>query len=178
MTASGNLQSLLVSSLVIALVLVMSSVVLAQSSPQQYYGAGGGEIAGYVFGVSKQPLDWAEIYARSNQSTYQAFSGMSGFYEMRLPAATYNLTVNVPGYEAYVTNATVVKGSSMVMNFNLNTITVTVSDGSSSIINFYLQQTQTPVPEFQSSLPLMLTTFTLAVIFLLRSTKRKSHGPN
>ena len=143
-------------------------------SLRQYYGAEGGEITGYVLGVSKQPVDWAAIYARSDQHTYQAFSGMSGFYEMRVPAATYNLTINVPGYEAYVTNATVSNASTTVMNFNLNSINVTVSAGSSSVINFYLQQNQTPVPEFQPSLSLSLITFTLAVIFLLRrSTRRK-----
>jgi hypothetical protein len=173
MVASRNLQSLLLSSLVIALILFMSNVVLAQSSPHQYYGAEGGEITGYVLGVSKQPVDWAEIYASSDQHTYQAFSGMSGFYAMRVPAATYNVTVNVPGYEAYATKATVTSGSATVMNFNLNSINVTVSDGSSSVINFYLQQTQTPVPEFQLTLPLMLFTFTFAVIFIVRSTRHK-----
>jgi len=156
----------------IALISITSGSVFAQSHPQQYYGAGGGEIDGYVIGANNQPYDWAAIYANNGQQTFEAFSGMSGFYEMRVPAATYNVTIKVPGYEALVTNTTVTNGSTSNMNFNLNSIDVSVSSGSSSVINFYLEQNQTPVPEFQPSLPLTLIAFILVAIFIFRRSRK------
>ena len=157
---------------VVVAFLVMSGSLVAASQPQQYYGGAGGEISGYVIGDNKQVVDWAAIYARSAQRTYEAFSGISGFYEMRLPAATYNLTVNVPGYEALVTNTTVIQGAATTMNFNLNSMNVTVSDGSSSVINFYLQQNQTPVPEFQPAITLLVAVLALTSTLILKRFKQ------
>jgi len=162
----------LLASVVLASLFVTSRSVVATSQPQQYYGGAGGQISGYVIGNNKQPVDWAAIYARSSNRTFEAFSGMSGFYEMRLPAATYNLTINVPGYEALVTNATVTKGSSTNMNFNLNSMDVTVSAGSSSVINFYLQQNQTPVPEFQPAITLLTAVLALTSTLILKRLKQ------
>jgi len=157
---------------VVAFLFVMNGSVVAASHLQQYYGGAGGQISGYVIGNNKQPVDWAAIYAKSTNRTFEAFSGMSGFYEMRLPAATYNLTINVPGYEALVTNATVIEGSSTNMNFNLNSMDVTVSAGSSSVINFYLQQNQTPVPEFQPTITLLVAVLALASTLVLKRLKQ------
>ena len=157
---------------VVAFLFVMNGSVVAASHLQQYYGGAGGQISGYVIGNNKQPVDWAAIYAKSTNRTFEAFSGMSGFYEMRLPAATYNLTINVPGYEALVTNATVIEGSSTNMNFNLNSMDVTVSAGSSSVINFYLQQNQTPVPEFQPTVTLLVAVLALASTLVLKRLKQ------
>jgi len=165
-------ERLFLISLAIVLLLAMSQTVLAQPQPNQYYGKDSGEISGYVLGVSGQPVDWAAIYATNDQNKYEAFSGMSGFYALEVPAATYNLTVKVPGYEALVTNATVKSGSTTKMNFSVNTISVAVSGGSSSVINFYLQQNQTPVPEFQPGLSLTLVMSTLVMLLLIRRSAK------
>ena len=158
----------LISSLIVVSILVTNGIVLARPQPSQYYGDDGGQISGYVLSPGKQPFDWAAIYARSTQQTFQAFSGMSGFYEMRLPSGTYNVTVNVPGYEALVTNATVTPGSATTVNFNLNSMNVSVSAGSSSVINFYLEQTQTPVPEFQPAITLLVLIIALTSTLIFR----------
>lgn len=157
--------------LIVISILVASGNVLARPQPLQYYGGNGGEISGYVLGPGKQPFDWAAIYARNTQRTFQAFSGMSGFYLMRLPSGTYNVTVNVPGYEALVTNANVTEGSATTMNFYLNSMNVSVSEGSSSVINFYLQQNQTPVPEFQPALTMLVLIVALTSTLIFRRLK-------
>jgi len=160
-------------SVAIVFILVTSGSAVAQTQPRQYYGGDGGEIAGYVLGVNKEPVDWAAVYANNGQQRFQAFSGMSGYYEMRVPAATYNVTVDVPGYEVLLNNANVTKGSTTTMNFNLNTMQVAVSSGSSSVINFYLEQTQTPVPEFQPTMTLLVAVLTIAFSTLLLKRLKK-----
>jgi len=130
----------------------------------------GGEITGYVLG-SNRPLDWAIVYARSNQKTYEAFSGMSGRYQMRVPVGTYNVTANFPGYAASSANITVADNSSTTLTFHLDySINVAVSAGSSSIINFYLDENQVPVPEFQPNFTLIILALTLAVTVMLRKS--------
>jgi len=165
-------ERLFLISLAVVFLLAMNQKVLAQPQPNQYYREDAGAISGYVLGISGQPVDWAAIYAVNGQNKYQTFSGMSGFYEVEVPAATYNLTVKVPGYKALVTNATVTNGSTTKMNFSVNSISVAVSSGSSSVINFYLEQNQTPVPEFQPSLPLTMITFILVAIFMIRRSRK------
>jgi len=164
-------RPILATLLVIALVPVMSSNVVAHSWPQQYYGAGG-ELTGYVLGDGNRPVDWARVRAFGAQQTYQAFSGMSGVYMMRLPAGSYNVTVDAAGYNANSMNVTISTNSPSYVNFNLSTITVAVSPGSSSAINFYLIQTQVPVPEFQPGLTLTLIALTLAVTLLFRRSRK------
>jgi hypothetical protein len=159
-------RCIVVSILILALILAMSRYAVA-SSPQQYYGDGG-EITGYVLGVNNQPIDWASIYAKDTQHTYEAFSGVNGVYQMRVPTGTYNVTVNASGYNTAGTNVTVSINSSTIVNFHLATMNVSVSGGSSSVINVYLTQTQ--VPEFQPSLSLTLVVLTLAVTLLLRKS--------
>ena len=155
---------------ILLMVVMRCDGVIARPQPQQYYGAGGGVIDGYVLGVNKQPLEWADIYADNGQHKFLAISGMGGFYEMRVPQSTYNITIDVPGYEALVpTQVTVTNGSTTRMNFNLNSITVSVSSGSSGVINFYLEQTQTPVPEVQPGLSLVLIASLLGALLLVRS---------
>jgi len=142
----------------------------AQPQPNQYYSGEGGEIRGYVLGADKEPFDWAEVYAKNTQHTFQAFSGMSGFYQLRVPPGTYNVTVNVPGYQALVANTVV--GSTTNANFYLNSMNVTVSDGSSIVINFYLQQPQMPVPELQAPLALTLVIGGIASGLWLKRLKK------
>jgi hypothetical protein len=161
-------QCIVVSTLILALILATNKYAVA-SSPQQYFGDGG-EITGYVLGVNNRPIDWAVIYARSTQHTYESFSGMSGLYQMRAPTGTYNVTVNASGYNAASTNVTVSINSSTIANFYLAAMNVSVPGGSSSIINIYLTQTQ--VPEFQPSLSLTLVALTLAITLVLRKSTR------
>jgi hypothetical protein len=120
-------------------------------------------------------LDWANIYARSSQQTFEAFSGISGVYLMRLPAGEYNVTAAFPGYVPLSANVTVSDGSSNRVDFHLNTITVAVSGGSLSAINFYLDQNQIQVPEFQSTMALFLMV-TLASTLLLRRHSSPREG--
>jgi len=159
--------------LALMLVLVSTFVTVgsvhAQPQPYQYFSGEGGEIKGYVLGVDKEPFDWAAVYARNTQHTFQAFSGMSGFYEMRIPPGTYNMTVDVPSYQALLTNTTAPNSSTI---FHLNSMNVTVSDGSSSVVNFYLQQSQMRVPEFQPPLVLMLVIGSIAVVLQLKRLKK------
>lgn len=138
------MRFILTASLVLALVLIGSRLVFAQST-QQYYGGPGGEITGMVIGVNGHPFDWATIHANNSQQTFEAFSGMSGVYQMRVPAGTYNVTVSVQGYTA-------------------NSATVNVTDNSSNTINFYLQQ---PVPEFPPTIEPLLIAFTIALVFFI-----------
>jgi len=163
--------------LVILIMIVLISItprnVIGHAQSQQYYGAGGGEISGYVFDANKHPVDWAPVIAKNAEHSFEAFSGMSGFYLMRVPAGTYNVTINAPGYEGLVANTTVAEGSVTNMNFHLNSINIAVSAGSSSVINFYLQQTQTPVPEFQPNMSLTLIVLIMAAVLLLRRSAKR-----
>jgi hypothetical protein len=139
---------ILAASLVIALVLVGNGLVAAQS-PMQYYGGPGGEITGIVIGVDKIPVDWALVYAKSAEHTFQTFSGMSGVYQMRVPVGIYNVTVNVPGFRA-------------------NSASVNVTLNSSTTVNFHLERSDVPVPEFQSDMALVVIVLTFAVALIFR----------
>lgn len=148
------MRFILTTSLVLALVLIGSRLVFAQST-QQYYGGPGGEITGMVIGVNGHPFDWAIIHASNSQQTFEAFSGMSGVYQMRVPAGTYNVTVSVQGYTA-------------------NSATVNVTDNSSNTINFYLQQ---PVPEFPPTIEPLLIAFTIALVFFIFKKAQSNSMP-
>ena len=138
------MRLVLTASLVLALVLIGSRFVFAQST-QQYYGGPGGEITGMVIGVDGHPFDWATIYASNSQKTFEAFSGMSGVYQMRVPAGTYNVTVSVQGYMA-------------------NSATVNVTDNSSNTVNFYLQL---PIPEFPLIIEPLLIALTVVLVSII-----------
>lgn len=131
---------------VLSLVLAGRSFVFASSVPT-YYGGTGGTISGTVIGPTGNVVDWTQISAISGNQTFEAFSGFSGFYLMRVPAGTYNVSV----YDPY---------SPQYWAPNAN---VTVTNGSSSTVNFYLQQ-QPPsaVPEFQPNLSLLIGVLVLA----------------
>ena len=148
------MRLILTASLVLALVLIGSRLVFAQST-QQYYGGPGGEITGMVIGVNGHPFDWATIYARSSQQTFEAFSGMSGVYQMRVPAGTYNVTVSAQGYTT-------------------NSATVNVTDNSSNTVNFYLQQA---VPEFPPTIEPLLVAFTITLVFFIFKRAHTNSSP-
>ena len=138
----------------IALALAGSNLVLATSTPS-YYGGPGGTISGIVVSPSGHLVDWSQIYAKSQNQTFEAFSGFSGFYLMRVPAGTYNVSV----YDFY--NPV----------YWAPTANVTVTDGSNTTINFYLQpQPPTAVPEFQPNL--LAAVIMLAIAAACMITKR------
>lgn len=124
--------------------------VFAQSL-QQYYGGPGGDITGFVIGVNHYPVDWAQIYARNGNVTFEAFSGMSGLYRMHVPAGSYVVSVYVPGYDA-------------------NKLDANVTVGSTVRLDFQLRQTQTPVPEF--SLTVFATAIALVLTVLILSRRK------
>ena len=147
--------------LVIALTLAANHV-MAQQQPQQSYGGdGGGMIYGAIYGFDMydelQPIAWATINANNGQTTFTAYSGGGGSYEMYVPSGNYNVTVVEPGYLAY-SNA------------------VSVAPGSSSSINFYLEQSHVPVPEFPSGAVLTITmVLTLSAALLAMRRRKRSN---
>jgi len=141
----------------ITLALVSSKFAFAASTPK-YYGGAGGTISGIVVSPSGNLVDWAQIYADTGNQTFEAFSGFSGFYLMRVPAGTYNVSV----YDFYNPP------------YWAPTVTVNVTDGSSSTVNFYLQQ-QPPsaVPEFEPNLPAVMSILAVAATCILTGRFRK-----
>ena len=151
-----RLASVFVMSLLgISLTLAGSSLALASNTPN-YYGGAGGTISGIVVSPSGNVVDWSQIYARSGNQTFGAFSGFSGFYLMRVPAGVYNVTV----YDFY--NPT----------YWAPAANVTVTDGSNTTVNFYLQLPLTPVPEFQPTLLAIVLMLAIAASCVL--TRRSS----
>jgi hypothetical protein len=117
----------------ISLVLAGSNLALASSTPE-YYGGAGGTISGLIVSPSGNVVDWSQIYANNGNQTFKAFSGFSGFYLMRVPAGTYNVSV----YDFY--NPV----------YWAPSVNVTVTVGSKTVVNFYLQpQPPAAIPEFQ-----------------------------
>ena len=131
--------------LAFTLALVGRGLVAAAYTPSDSEGT----ISGIVVSPTGRVVDWAQIYARTGNQTFQAFSGFSGFYLMRVPAGTYNVSV----YDFYDPQA-------WAPNAN-----VTVLDGSSNTVNFYLQPqapTTTPVPELPENITVLVTILALA----------------
>jgi len=119
----------------ISIVLASSNSAFGSYSPK-YYGVGG-TISGIVVSPGGNVVDWSQIHATAGNQTFEAFSGFSGFYLMRVPAGTYNVSVYDfynPGYWAPRVN-------------------VNVTNGSNTTVDFYLQpQAPSAVPEFQPNL--------------------------
>jgi hypothetical protein len=157
----SQVRYLVLSMLAIALMMLGTGFVAAQShSPQNYGGPGGGMIRGYVLGFDMydqlQPVAWATIYARNGQQVLPpAYSDGGGYYEMYVPAGTYNVTVVETGFKPYSS-------------------TVAVTNGSTSSINFYLEESHVPVPEFPAGMATLITIATLsAALLAMRRAKRK-----
>lgn len=127
---------------------------IATTTPA-YYGGAGGTISGTVVSPSGNVVDWSQIYANNGNQTFEAFSGFSGFYLMRVPAGTYNVSV----YDFYNPQ------------YWAPTVNVTVTDGSNSTVSFYLQpQAPSPVPEFQPALLVVVTMLAITAVRIM--TKR------
>lgn len=146
-----------VSLLVITFALLEGNLVFASSAPD-YYGGTGGTISGIVVNPGGNVVDWAQIYARNGNQTFEAFSGFSGFYLMRVPVGTYNVSV----YDFYNPP------------YWAPSVTVNVTDGSWSVVNFYLQQ-QPPaaVPEFQPNVLVFVSMLTIAAACIVLGRLRK-----
>jgi len=139
------------------LMLLGTGYVLAASAPA-YYGGEGGTISGTVISPTGTLVDWSQIHATDGNQTFEAFSGFSGFYLMRVPAGTYNISVYDPySPEWWAQNAT-----------------VTVTDGSTTTVNFYMQlQPPFPVPEFQPDLVALLSILALVATCVAAGRSRK-----
>jgi len=125
----------------------------------QYYGGPGGQISGYVFGTNGAGYDWAQISANNGTETFRVFSGMSGFYLMRVPPGIWNVSVYVPDLPLYansVANVTITLDSSVTVNFQLE------------------PQSNVAVPEFQANITGLVMVFVLAaaLIAVKKTTKR------
>jgi len=141
----------------ILLVLAGSNLALASSTPN-YYGGAGGTISGLVVSPSGNVVDWSQIYANNGNQTFEAFSGFSGFYLMRVPAGTYNVSVYDFYNPVYWTPS----------------VTVNVTVGSNSVVNFYLQpQPPAVVPEFQPNLLAVVAMLAVGAACIITKCSRK-----
>ena len=104
-------------------------------------------------------IDWSQIYARNGNQTFEAFSGFSGFYLMRVPAGLYNVSVFDP-YSPQLW------APSMMVN---------VTAGSSNTVNFYMlaQQPPSAVPEFQPNLLTIMSMLVVVAACLVARRLRK-----
>lgn len=137
------------------LVFIIFTLATTRIVTAQYYGGPGGQISGFVYGPNGAGADWVQILANNGTHTFHGFSGMSGFYLMRVPAGTYNVSVYDPGLLRWA-----------------KSVNVTVADGSEITLDFHLQwPPAVPVPEFQTNMALLVMALALAASIAL--TKRK-----
>ena len=145
----------------ISSLLAGSGLVLASSTPK-YYGGAGGTISGLVVSPSGNVVDWSQIYANNGNHTFEAFSGFSGFYLMRVPAGTYNVSV----YDFY--NPV----------YWAPSVNVTVTVESNTMVNFYLQpQPPAAVPEFQPNLLAVVVMLAVGAACIIAKCSRKLSVP-
>jgi len=96
---------------------------------------------------------WVTVQAKGQKGSYTMYT-WDGFYEMYLPAGTFELTFDEPGYTLQAEN-------------------ITFSEGASININLCLVQGETAIPEFSGQiLPLTIAIPVLLVIFI----RRRSYG--
>jgi hypothetical protein len=105
-----------------------------------------------VYGGNGVGFDWAQLSANNGNQTFHAFSGMSGFYLMRVPAGVYNVSVYVSGLPL---------AAPSVGN-------VTVIQDKTAMVNFHLQEVSTtPVPEFQTDITTIVMMVVLAATLIV-----------
>ena len=150
---------LVISILAVTLTLFGSGLVLTASAlAPAYYGGEGGTISGTVISPTGTLVDWSQIHAVNGNGTFEAFSGFSGFYLMRVPAGTYNVSV----YDPYQPQ------------WWAQSANVTVTDGSSTTVNFYMQsQPPSPVPEFQPNLTVLMSILSLVAACVVTGRSKK-----
>ncbi|MGQ9542549.1 MAG: carboxypeptidase regulatory-like domain-containing protein [Candidatus Bathyarchaeia archaeon] len=103
---------------------------------------------------------WANITVTGGPSIYKAQSHMDGSYQIFLPAGTYTITVELPGYKPA-------------------TKTVSVSEGSFTSLNFYLEESGIPIPEFTDyARPIFISMILLLLVAVRRNiASRKDQDP-
>ena len=139
------------------MVLAASNLALAASTPK-YYGGAGGTISGMVVSPSGNVVDWSQIHASDGNQTFEAFSGFSGFFLMRVPAGTYRVSV----YDFYNPS------------YSAPNVTVTVTDGSNIMVNFYLQsQPPAVIPEFETNMITAVAMLAIAAACIVTRRSRK-----
>ncbi|MBS7625697.1 carboxypeptidase regulatory-like domain-containing protein [Candidatus Bathyarchaeota archaeon] len=122
--------------------------------------AAGGAIQGTVYTRNHlgdyRATGWANITVTGGPLIHSAQSHVDGSYQIYLPAGTYTITAELPGYKP-------------------STATVSVSEGSFTTLNFYLEESGVPIPEFTDYLR---PTFISMVLILLVMVKRKIVSKN
>jgi hypothetical protein len=112
-----------------------------------------GQVSGFTWSDEIRPVSWASITAAGAGGTFVSYS-WDGYYDMYLPAGTYDLTVaESAGHETLSAPITVSTGQ-LVTGFS-----------------FYLQRTNIPIPEF--GVVIALVTALGASLVVLRRTRKK-----
>jgi hypothetical protein len=112
-----------------------------------------GNIGAFTWSDELRPVSWASITASGAGGTFVSYS-WDGYYDMYLPAGSYELTVaESPGHVSQSASITVSTGQ-QVTGFS-----------------FYLQRSNIPIPEFGAIMALVTTLG--ASVFVLRRTRRK-----
>jgi len=114
-----------------------------------------GNIGAFTWSDELRPVSWASITASGAGGTFVSYS-WDGYYDMYLPAGTYELTVaESPGHVSQSTPITVSTGQ-QVTGFS-----------------FYLQRSNIPIPEFGAVIALVAALG--ASLYILRRTRRKGN---
>ena len=148
-----------ISMLTLVVLLISSRIVSAHYLPQQ--NLQNTALQGYVLGSGSagiQPIDWALITLKNGQQSFEVFSGITGFYQIYLPSATYNITVNVPVDPSYLNYST----------------TLMIPNGTTTLMNFQLRQIL-PVPEIHTPLTTVMVLSVVGATLLARKTRGKSN---
>jgi len=116
-----------------------------------------GQIAGFTWSDELRPVSWASITASGAAGTWTHYS-WDGYYDMYLPAGSYELTV-----EAWEAGA----------GYNSQTSSITVSTGQLVTgFSFYLERSNIPIPEFPVAIIGLISALG-ASLYILRRTRRK-----
>jgi len=118
-----------------------------------------GQVAGFTWSDELRPVSWASITASGAAGTFTHYS-WDGYYDMYLPAGSYELTVEAweagAGYDSLTSPITVSTGQ-LVTGFS-----------------FYLERSNIPIPEFPVAI-IGLASALAASLYILRRTRRKGN---
>ena len=112
-----------------------------------------GNIGAFTWSDELRPVSWASITASGAGGTFVSYS-WDGYYDMYLPAGTYELTVAESAGHVSQTAPITVSTGQLVTGFS-----------------FYLQRSNIPIPEFSAVIPLVAALS--ASLYILRRTRRK-----
>jgi len=119
-----------------------------------------GNVLAFTWANDFKPISWATVSVVGASVKAVDYYTFDGLFEMFLAPGDYQLTVSGPGYSA-------------------QTLTFSASPGESSLANVYLQQSEIPVPEFNSVL-LVVSLTIVASTYLLQLVRERSdrkHNP-